>query len=475
MQKLLATSTAARPTGSPPQRRLFKVPSGPFAGRLAALYADSPSGIKLVYSNYPYNNWSAPITVTSDSSDTPFSACIDSSGNIYVVYSDTSHDLKMRKVSFSGGQWSVDAASTIIDADDSFRPVILKDSDGKLWCLFDHHRLSYDGRHYVRAKSSVDDGMTWGTGPADLGTALSAAWIDPVYVSVCLGIARLYAVYCVNHSNIMLRICDLATSIWQDESAICQIDSIDDQFDSAISGDGRLGVVMISSAGGVRLKEHDGLTWGGLVEIEAGAARSPQIYYAGSSPQIIFMKHTGNGYYIPRFARKSGEAFDVEDASPAFGAFDKVFVFCVAGSPQYQDKTAAAASSATGDIYHSDSQALLDGAGDCLYLGGLSKFNRAAAVLSTQGSSGVVVWEYWNGFDWVQFVPSSGAYHFELSDILIQFWQDLSAAPAEWQVGLINGHNAFWVRARATTGYSIKPVGTQILAGSKLDDLALVR
>jgi len=475
MQKLLATSTAARPTGSPPQRRLFRVPSGSFAGRIVALYANSPGGIVLVYSDYPYSSWSVPLVVTSDSSDTPFSACIDSTGNIYAAYCDTSHDLKVRKLTFVGGQWSIGAASTIINADDSFRPVILKDSDGKLWCLFDHHRLSYDGRHYVRAKSSVDDGATWGTGPTDLGTALSSAWIDPVYVSVCLGAGRLHAVYCVDHIHLMMRICDLATAVWQDESAICDINSIDDQFDSALSSDSRLGIVVTPFSGGVYFKEHDGLTWSGLVEIEAGAARSPQVNYAGSSPQVLYMKHTGSGYYVPRYASRSGETFSVEDGSPAFGAFDKVFVFHSGGSPQYQDKTAAASNATTGDVFHSDSQALLDSAGDCLYLGGLSKFHRAAVILSTIGSGGVVAWEYWDGLDWVQFVPYSGAFNFDLDNRLVQFWQDLSAAPADWQVGPVYGYNAFWVRARVTTGFSTKPVGTQILAGSKLNDLALVR
>jgi len=57
----------------------------------------------------------------------------------------------------------------------------------------------------------------------------------------------------------------------------------------------------------------------------------------------------------------------------------------------------------------------------------------------------------------------------------VQFWQDLSAAPSDWQMGSVNGFSAFWVRARTTLGYSINPIGTQILAGCKLEDISLAR
>lgn len=475
MQKVLATSTAARPTGSPPQRRLLKVPFGPFAGRLAAVYADSANGIALKYADYPYQSWSAAQAVASDAHDSPFSACIDSAGRIYVAYTDTSLTLKVRKLTFAGGQWAVGAAATIINVDESYRPVILKDPDGKLWCLFDHFYLSSDARHYVRAKSSIDDGQTWGSGPSDLGTALSAAWLDPAYPSVSAGGQRLYAVYCVNHECLKLRICNLADCTWQPESSIFDIADVDDRFDAAISGDGRLGVIAAPTSGDVYFKEYDGIAWGALIEIESGQARGPQLSYLGSTPEVVYSKYAGNGYYIPRYARKSGDSFAPGDISPAFGFFDTVLLYCPGGSPEFQDKTVAASSTAEGDIYHSHSNGMLDNIGDCIYLGKLSKFHRAAVVLSTAGLGGEVAWEYWNGVAWTVFTPFSGNVDFDSSDSLLLFWSDLSCAPADWQISAVLGIDAFWVRARVTTGYSTNPVGTQILAGSKLDDLALGR
>jgi len=362
-----------------------------------------------------------------------------------------------------------------VNSDDSYRPVILKDNDDKLWCIFDHHRLSYDARHYVRAKSSADDGATWGSGPSDLGTSLSSAWIEPAYISASLNASRLYVIYCAGHSHVMLRICDLLTATWQAEAAVCDVANIDDRFDAAISSDGKIGIVMTPPSGGIHFKEHDGLAWSGLIEIEAADTHSPQIYYAGASPHVVYMILAGTGYYIPRHATGTGGEFAAEDVSPSFGAFDKVFVFYSSGSPQFQDKTAAAANITEGDICHSGSQGLLDLVGDCFYLGRLAKFNRASIILSSTGLGGEVAWEYWNGVTWVEFEPYSGAFDFDQDDALVQFWQDLSAAPSDWQMGSVNGFSAFWVRARTTLGYSINPVGTQILAGCKLEDISLAR
>jgi hypothetical protein len=440
-----------------------------------ALYASSASALALNFSDYPYGNWSDAQVITNDSADTPCSACIDWAGNLYVVYSDTSFALKVRKLTFSGGQWGIGAASTVVNSDMSYRPVIIKDGDGKLWCLFDHFRLSYDARHYVRAKSSSDDGQTWGSGPSDLGTSLSSAWIEPVYVSACCRGGSLFAVYCADDSRLMLRICDLSELTWRPESEILDITGIEDQFDMAISDDGRLGILLTPSSGGVFYKEFDGLTWGGLIAIDTVDARSPQIHFSGGSPQLFYAELAGSGYYLPRYAAKIGQVFVVKDISPAFGAFDRILLFAVNESPQYQDKTSAATNVTTGDVIHSGSQGLLDSAGDCVCFGKASKFHRAAIVLSTAGMGGVVIWEYWDGVTWVEFAPQSGTFAFDSNDQLILFWQDLASVPSGWQIGLVNGINAFWVRARVTLGFTTNPVGTMIIVGTKLADMALVR
>jgi hypothetical protein len=473
MQKLLSISTAARPSGSPPQQRLLKVPSGVYKGRIAALYADSANNISLKAADYPYQGWSAAQVIASDSHDSPFSACIDSAGNIYLVYADTYQVLKVIKLSFNAGVWSAGSPSTIVDVDLSSRPVILKDGDGLLWCFFNHHWTSNDYRHYIRVKSSSDDGQNWGSGTSDLGTALSDAWLQEGYVCACRYLSKLYAVYCVSRSNLILRTNDLSNPGWTAESAIASLDYIDDQFQAAPSNDGKLGVAFIPSAAGkVYLKEFDGLLWSGLIEIESTEARSPQITYQDNVPDVLYARHLGNDYYSPRYARKSGGAFILEDFSEGLGLFGKVFLYCAANQ-QYQDKTSAAANVTTGDVFHSESQGLLDSVGDCLYLGKQVKFYCAAIILSTPGTGGSVVWEYFSGTDWVEFTPYSGGYNLDSADELVYLWQDAASVPSGWQIGAVNNIPAFWVRARVTDGFSNNPIGTQILAATKLDDMSL--
>lgn len=476
MHKLLATSPATRPTGSPPQRKLLKISSGVYAGRLAALYHNSASGISLKYSDYPYQSWSDAQLLVSDANDSSFSACMDSSGNIYLAYTDSIKKIKTLKLTFSSGAWSVGTAYTVINVDDNYNPFILKDSNSTLWCFFVNYRTSSDFRYIVRVKSSANDGQTWGSGPVDTGFALSSSYVENGYVSACQNFSKIYAVYCGGRSNLLYRVYDQIGAIWGAEGSVVSMDYIDDAFDLEPSGERKIGVTFIpSSAGKVYFKDFDDLTWSGLIEIETCTARSPQIAYQDSLPHIFYAKSLGNGYYSLRHAQKSGGAFAVIDHSPALGLFDKVYLFRNAGSVQFQDKTTAAANTSVGDIFHSESQGLLNSVYDCLYLGKQSKFFCASLILSTAGAGGSVVWEYFTGVEWIEFTPSSGAYHFDLPDKLIYLFQDAASAPSAWQKGLVNNVSAYWIRARVSVGFSTNPVGTQILAALKCDDLALIR
>lgn len=476
MHKLIATSSAARPTGLPTQRKLLKVPTGVYKGRLAALYADSPGSISLTYSDYPYQAWSTPLVMINDSHDSPFSACIDSSGNIYVAYSDANKDMKCVKLTFGNGAWNAGSAATILNADENYNPAIVKDSNGKLWCLFVNHQISSDSKYVGRVKGSLDDGDTWGGGPDEMGTQMTAPSDDMCYLAALQNQSNLYAIYCVNRSDLMLKVCVLPGPTWEPEFPILSMDYIDSNFDFAVTNDGRVGLVFIpSESGKVYFKEFDGHNWSGSIEIETAVARAPQIAYLNNIPHIFYARAIGNGYYSLRHAVKSGDIFIPSDFLHALGQFDKVFLFDSTAATPFQDKTIAAINTSAGDIFHSESSGLLDAVNDCLYLGKQSRFFCAAIVLSTQGTGGVVTWEYFNGVEWVSFTPSSGAYNFDSSDSLIYLWQDGATMPSDWQVSVVNGQSAFWIRARVTISFSVNPIGTQIIAAAKIDDLALAR
>ena len=475
MHKLIATSAATRPTGSPPQRKLFRVPSGIFKGRLAALYMDSATGISLVYSDYPHQSWSSPQQIISDSLDSPFSACMDDSCDIRIVYSDSSKNIKFVKLTFAAGAWSAGSAVTVLNVDDNYNPCILKDGDGKLWCFIINHRTSVDSKYYVRTKSSDDDGQTWGTGGGDLGTQLSSGSNDICYVSACQISSRLYSVYTDERSNLKYRVYDLKLESWESEVAIHTGDYIDDDFDIAVSSDKKLGVTFsISSDGRIYFKEFDGNSWSGLQEVEDVQSRSPQISYLNDIPNIFYAGLLGSNYYRVRHALKSGTSFLTADCIPSIGIFDKVFVYDDSASSKFEDRTTAAADTSSGDVYHPESSAMLDGIGDCLYIGKQDKFYSATLILSVVGAGGQVAWEYFDGAQWIAFTPDGGAYHFDSADKLVYLWADGESIPSDWQIGTVNNYNAYWIRARVSVGFSSNPVGTQVMTAPKCDDLALV-
>jgi hypothetical protein len=476
MQKLIDTSGASRPTGSPPQRVLFRVPGGVFKGRLAALYMSSTTAIKLTCSDYPHENWSTPQTIVSNSCDSSFSAHMDNSGNIHLVYTDSSKDIKYLEIYFAAGAWSAGSAVDVITVDDNYNPFFLIDGDENFWCLFVNHNTSGDSKYYVRVKISEDKGSTWGTGPADTGTALSSGSDGICYVAgVRIG-SRLYAVYADGRSDLKYRVYDTQSEVWDTEYSIYSGDYIDDDFDLAASADGRLGVAFaVSGENKIYFKEYDGSSWSGVQDVETVSSRSPQIAFFDTIAYIFYATNHGNDYYTLRKAKKSGSGFAVSDYAPAIGVFDSVLVYDNSASTKYEDKTDEASSDTSGDVYHSESSALLDSLEDCLYLGKQNRFYCAAIVLSTAGAGGSVVWEYFDGDNWKQFAPESGGFNFDSSNKLVYLWDDSQSIPSDWQPAELNNYSAYWIRVRVTTAFSTKPVGTQIMAAARCDDLALVR
>jgi len=474
MHKLLATSAAARPTGSPPQKKLFRISSGVFAGRLVALYMDSASGISLTWSDPPHTDWSTPVQIISDSFDSPFSACMDKSGNIRLVYSDSSKAIKYLKLSFAAGAWTAGSATTVVNVDDSFNPFILIDSDSKLWCMFVNHQISSDNNYYVRSKISSDDGQTWGSGSLDLGDPLSAGSVDTCYAAGIQLSSYIFAVFTSGRSNLNYRVYE--SGAWGNELSIHSGNYIDENFDIAISSDKKLGVAFaVSSDSKIHFKEFDGSFWSGLQDVENAESISPQITYRGSNPQILYSALAGGNYRVPRFASKSGASFSVSDYSPNIGLYDYVLLFDNSANPQFEDLTQAAGDNTASDVFHSISLALLNAVDDCLYLGKVSKFFCAAILLSNAGTGGQVIWEYFDGSAWRSFTPANGAYNFDSGDKLVYLWDDVQSAPAEWQVGAVFGKPAYWVRCRVTAAYTTNPIGSQIVAAPRSTDFSLVR
>lgn len=94
---------------------------------------------------------------------------------------------------------------------------------------------------------------------------------------------------------------------------------------------------------------------------------------------------------------------------------------------------------------------------DILYVGLPYKFLAITNVLFTLGTDGVIVTEYYNGSSWTTITvteDTANAKHFLASGKLS--W-DL---PKNWELTTINNLEAFWVRFRVTTDFTVKPTMT---------------
>ncbi|MCD6161188.1 MAG: hypothetical protein J7K40_02100 [candidate division Zixibacteria bacterium] len=474
MHKLIDTSTASIPTGVSPQRKLLRLDYGAYAGRLACLYGKSSSEIEFRWADYPYNNWSNPITLRSDSADYPFSACIDRDGNIYVVYiKQTTLDIVFFKLAFSAGTWYISSPATVLNVESAYYPVIARAESGKLWCAFACYDSAEEDYH-IRIKSS-DTGTIWGTGPSDTGAELSGSSNEMPYVNLNFIGSDLYAVYSQNRSNLSFRRRDGLSGSWDSAIALLNSSYIDAEFDCAVSDDQKLGIAACpSSAGIVYYREYDGVNFSGLLQAADEKAKAPQVLFNRNTPFIFYVKDVGSDRFLPRYAYKDGENFTAGNLISGIGLCHRVLLFDNSDD-SFDDKTSAAANTNTADIYHSSSNALIDAVDDCLYVGMEEKFFCLSIILSTAGSGGTVVWEYFDGDDWQSFTPVSGGCNFDELNETIYLWNDLDSTPDNWQSSSVNAKNYFWIRTRTTAAFTISPVGTQIMAVPSSDYLTAAR
>jgi hypothetical protein len=469
MQNHLGNSSATYKAGISPGKRVFKVASGEYAGRMAIVVQTSPSEIKLSHADYPYTDWSQPDILVSDSADYPFDAVMDDNHDIYLVYTlGSNNDLVCRKLTFCLGNWLAGDLHTVYNGDDSYFPSITIQPSERLWVSWS--RLS-SGLYYVNAKHSDDQGETWGTGPSSYGYELSSG-VSEAYSKILAGGSYIYAVYAQGGTKLSFRRKHVNVSLWEDESDIASGSGYDHNFDAALSADNRLGVLF--DDGKVCFREFDGSSWGGIEDIDENGGSFPQVIYRSNCPYCVYLSDFASGQKRILYCRKQGGQFgDPAILDPRKSAFDKVLCYnaVVAG---FSDVTSAAENSTVGDVYHPDSAVIFVQSGDALYLGMQHKFHYLMIILSTVGSGGEVSWQYHNGLEWMSFEPAGGGYNFNVSDKGLLLWDDYTSIPSDWQKYSVDGSSMFWIKAIVSSAFSTGPVGTQITAISDAESVVLM-
>lgn len=465
MLKKITTTTASAGLGFSQARNLLRVSGGSYDGRLAALIQTSPGNIQLFWADHPYTGWSNGLSVVTDAADVEFDATIDSVGNIYLVYSEqTTNVLVMRKLTFSGGSWTAGAKRTIYNANKAFEPSIVIEPFGKLWVSFS--RFITPNRN-VQVKSSVDDGLTWGAGPADEGDVLAGAGTT-TYSKLLIGALDIFAVTAVSSNSLIMESRPISGGGWSSPFTIVSGVSVAFNFDAAISSDGRLAVVY--SDGQLKYREYDGSSWSGIITV-ASIGDEPQLLNRGNIPIIVYFALTEGAQrrieFVERLDGNWSSPVSLDNRADFLWAlllFDSV-------SATFETLTAAAASSASGDIFHSVSGGLFKLAGDKMYAGNSAPFRYLQTLLSTVGTGGTVSYSYWDGSGWISFTPDNGLSHFTGSINRVIFWTDYQSIPGAWQKNSVNGVSAFWLKIEVTSDFTTPPVGSFITAISELQNL----
>jgi hypothetical protein len=95
-------------------------------------------------------------------------------------------------------------------------------------------------------------------------------------------------------------------------------------------------------------------------------------------------------------------------------------------------------------------------------------------ILSAVGAGGTVSWQYFNGKDWIGFIPSGGNYHFTAADKELLLWNDYTSLPGDWHKSNLNSVEKFWLKVTVTSPFSTGPVGTQITCIPNLSGIILM-
>lgn len=468
MHKLIDISTSFFGTGIPPGEKLFKVKSGQFANRLLALYSESPNAIFYTYADPPYSNWSEPEDIGVTSANQPVTAAMDDDGNLYMVFTASgSNDLKFLKLTFNAGEWLAGTVETICNAGDNYNPSIVREDSGRLWvswCHYDNGTTEFT----IRVKNSTDNGAAWGTGPDDIGTALSAASEYNGYAALTLTAGYIHVFYWACRTALYYRKYLLSGDSWSDEEMLWACNNMESDFSVASSPDNKVGVAFVIRSGlpGIGFKENDGLGWSGLYRIDFTEDYSPALRYLNGIPYVIHSVSFGSNQNTIKYSHLSGDSFITpEYFLKGMKIFDKVVLYDDDAQTKFCDRTDEAANGdIVADVFHPASSALIADNGDALYLGMDKPFFFFYSILSTVGSGGVVTYAYWNGTEWDSFIPYSGSYNFYSSPGNILLWVDMNAVPADWQKNVINGESNFWIKIEVTSSFIPAPVGSQITA-----------
>ncbi len=466
----LTDTSAATSLGLAAGHKLMSVASGNWKNRRIALFMSAPNTISLSWSDSPYVGWKPPVAVVTDAADEVFDAIVDANGNLVIAYTDqaTAH-LITRRLTIGASGWTVGSKVTVYDSALGYVPNLALTSDGTYWLAW---RQTIVPSSWIYVKSSVDGGLTWGSGSSDNGTQVSSA-ATFVWPRLLADNSTLYLFIAYGNDRLVVRSRGISGGAWSAESAVIASASVGSEFDVALTDSGGLALLICDAL--PRYREFDGFTWGAVTTLDTRPAISPQLLFRQGNPVAVFLGGLGpHQFALLQSARVGGAFTPTNFVDRRSKTFDSVQLFHAA-SLSYHDVTAVAADSNSGDVFHPVSGATLASVGDRMYVGLSDPFRFLTVLQLTVGAGGTVSYSYWDGSGWKSFTPISGGSNLGNTTNQLALWSDYSAVPIDWQKTTINGQYLFWLKVECTAAYSSAPNAYQVTALSELKQVSVRR
>lgn len=392
--------------------------------------------------------------------------------SLYVVYSTNSDgagskkDASFAKVEYdaSTGTWKVARTSFIVDAttlNGAFNAVIASEG-GLLWSAMRY----YGGAGYsVRVYVSADDGATWSYA---LEADAPGPNADETAVFATFG-GKLALIYYHQNYQFRSRVRDIGspTGSWGASRLIYQVTSeLGSKSGYSAVVDDQDEIHLVFSQRGIKHLRTSGGVWQGVPIVVSASGSDPAVATDGRDLWVVWQNPIGTDQYAMPYQRYDGASATWD---PMGGSFQHPSerlpeaAWCYSATAgTWSDVTLGAGNKSKYDVVNASTLQTLRDPGDALYVGMSVPFSYLRVLLGTKGIGGESAWEYWNGTAWTVFIPTFGPYHFEAGKDL-RLWPTIGEGPADWSTLSVNGSSAlYYVRARATLGYSTAPRATQI-------------
>jgi len=477
---IINTSSTTRATQSSTMRHIVRTSDGTLHSFIqigtqtaTCVVGGSKSGLLWFNSTDSGATWNCQNQLSSNT-NVYADARVDSSDNIYAVYSYATTDASAsynvyyaQLTKGTGSTWTLNASQTVLTSTSSIGysySVLELEGTTRIWLATRY----YDGTNY-QVSVYYSDGLStaplWTQSVATLDTAdTSSNYHYPAIVRFGTKIGIMYWNAGGAGAFIKWRYradSDGLTS-WVVESNTFNANTpVFPQLSVVADNSGKIYAAVSLWTGGVSFAYYNGSNWSSPVTFSTGMIQAfasvstdntnVWVFYGDTAGLSFSFSGPSKLVYKKGVSPFAAANFDTNATAVVsyHGIFDKVWTYI---SSSYTDVTTAAGDTTTADV------TMPSASGDIIYFGKNTTFDAISDTLSTNGVGGTVVWEYWNGSIWttLTFTASSKT----------DFTGTGSGAftpPVDWATTTVNSEATayYYIRARLTGSFTTAPVATQ--------------